>query len=39
MIVRQAKDGESFIDLMDGEHTLTVDDIVIADSTKILALA
>jgi phenylalanyl-tRNA synthetase beta chain len=39
VIVRQAKAWEVFIDLTDGEHTLTADDIVIADSTKILALA
>lgn len=39
MIVRQAKAGELFVDLTDGEHTLTADDIVIADSEKILALA
>lgn len=39
VIVRQAKAWELFMDLTDGEHTLTVDDIVIADSEKILALA
>ncbi len=39
IIIRQAKAGEQFIDLSDGEHTLTADDIVIADSKKILALA
>jgi phenylalanyl-tRNA synthetase beta chain len=39
VIVRQARDGELFVDLADGEHTLTADDIVIADSEKILALA
>lgn len=39
VIVRQAKDGEKFVDLTDGEHILTADDIVIADSEKILALA
>ena len=39
VIVRQAKNGESFVDLTDGEHILNADDIVIADSTKILALA
>ena len=39
VIVRQAKAGELFVDLTDGEHTLTADDIVIVDSEKILALA
>jgi phenylalanyl-tRNA synthetase beta chain len=39
VIVRQAKAWEVFVDLTDGEHTLTADDIVIADSEKILALA
>ena len=37
--VRQAKDGEHFVDLADGEHTLNSHDIVIADDEKILALA
>lgn len=39
IIVRQATEGEVFIDLFDKEHTLTSDDMVIADHTKILALA
>lgn len=39
IIVRQAVNGEEFIDLMDTKHTLTAEDIVIADDTKILALA
>jgi len=39
IVVRQAKDGEKFMDLADEEHVLTTDDIVIADSEKILALA
>ncbi|USN57345.1 MAG: hypothetical protein H6766_02615 [Candidatus Peribacteria bacterium] len=37
--VRMAAEGEQFVDLMDGEHTLTPEDIVIADDQKILALA
>jgi len=37
--VRQAQDGEQFVDLADGEHILTSHDIVIADDEKILALA
>ena len=36
--MRYAKEGEKFIDLMDGEHTLKSTDIVIADNKKILAL-
>ena len=39
IIVRQAKKGETFIDLFDKEHTLIESDIVIADKEKILALA
>lgn len=39
IIIRQATDGEHFVDLMDGEHVLTTHDIVIADDSKILALA
>ncbi|MBP7847922.1 hypothetical protein KA013_01725 [Patescibacteria group bacterium] len=39
MIVRQAKAGETFIDLLGKEHTLIDEDIVIADASKILALA
>lgn len=38
VIVRQAKQGETCIDLFGDEHVLTEEDIVIADSTKILAL-
>ena len=36
--VRFAKEWEQFIDLMDTTHTLTVNDIVIADDKKVLAL-
>ena len=36
--VKYAKDGEIFIDLMDGEHILQSTDIVIADDEKVLAL-
>ena len=39
IVVRNAKKDEKFIDLKDGEHTLTEGDIVIADKEKILALA
>ncbi len=39
LIIRQAKEGERFVDLFDKEHELTPDDIVIADHTKICALA
>jgi len=39
LIIRQAKDGERFVDLFEKEHTLTPDDIVIADHSKICALA
>lgn len=39
IIVRQASTGETFVDLFDKTHTLTCDDIVITDATKILALA
>jgi phenylalanyl-tRNA synthetase beta chain len=37
--VRQANNGELFLDLTGKEHSLSADDIVIADDTKILALA
>jgi len=37
--IRQAKDWEEFVDLLDQKHILTSDDIVIADEEKILALA
>lgn len=36
--VRNAKKGETFIDLFDKEHTLDPQDIVICDDEKILAL-
>jgi phenylalanyl-tRNA synthetase beta chain len=39
IIVRNAKDGEKFVDLFAAEHTLKSTDIVIADKKKILALA
>ncbi|MBO4517100.1 hypothetical protein J5751_06860 [bacterium] len=39
MIVRQAKDGEKFVDLFEKEHTLQATDMVIADEEKVLALA
>lgn len=38
VIVRNAKDGEKFIDLFEAEHSLKSTDIVIADKKKILAL-
>lgn len=37
--IRQAQDGEVLVDLMDVEHILTADDVVIADDHKVLALA
>jgi phenylalanyl-tRNA synthetase beta chain len=39
IIVRQAESGEQFTDLFETTHTLTEDDIVIADNEKVLALA
>jgi len=39
IIVRNAKDGEKFIDLFATEHSLKANDIVITDKNKILALA
>ena len=39
IIVRNAKDGEKFMDLFATEHILKASDVVIADKTKILALA
>jgi len=39
IIVRNAKDGEQFTDLFDKTHTLKSTDIVIADNSKVLALA
>lgn len=39
IVVRNAKKGEKFTDLKDGEHILNEGDIVIADKEKVLALA
>jgi len=39
VIIRNAKDGEEFVDLFETKHTLKSTDIVIADKNKILALA
>ena len=39
LVVRDAKEGEKFVDLFGQEHILQPSDIVIADSKKILALA
>ncbi|MEI6425914.1 MAG: phenylalanine--tRNA ligase subunit beta [Candidatus Absconditabacteria bacterium] len=39
IIVRNAKDGEQFVDLFEATHTLKHTDLVIADQDKILALA
>ncbi len=39
LIVRQAQEWESFVDLFDAEHILTEQDIVICDEKWILALA
>ncbi len=38
IVIRQARDGEKFVDLFEKEHTLQPGDIVIADSEKVLAL-
>lgn len=38
IVIRNAKDGEKFIDLFEAEHSLLTTDIVIADEEKILAL-
>lgn len=39
LIIRDAKEGELFVDLFEKEHILTAQDLVIADEKKILALA
>lgn len=39
VIVRNAKDGETFTDLFETQHSLKANDIVITDKKKILALA
>ncbi len=39
IVVRNAKNGETFIDLFDKEHSLIESDVVIADKEKVLALA
>lgn len=39
IVVRQATDGEKFIDLFDTEHSLTEDDLVITDDNGVIALA
>jgi len=39
IVVRNAKDGEKFVDLFETEHILKASDIVITDKKKILALA
>ena len=39
IIVRNAKDGEEFVDLFETKHILKDTDMVIADKNKILALA
>ena len=39
IIIRNAKDGEKFVDLFEKEHELIASDVVIADNKKILALA
>lgn len=39
IIIRNAQDGEKFVDLFEKEHELKSTDIVIADKKKILALA
>ena len=37
--VRNARDGETFVDLFEVKHTLRDTDLVIADNEKVLALA
>lgn len=39
IIIRNAVEGEKFVDLFEKEHTLVSSDMVIADDEKILALA
>ncbi|HCY20792.1 TPA: hypothetical protein DIC40_02880 [Patescibacteria group bacterium] len=39
IIIRNAKDGEEFVDLFETKHILKSTDIVITDKKKILALA
>lgn len=39
IIVRNAKQGEEFVDLFDKTHILQEKDIVITDKSKVLALA
>jgi phenylalanyl-tRNA synthetase beta chain len=39
IIVRNATEGEEFVDLFEAKHVLKETDIVIADKNKILALA
>lgn len=39
IIIRNANDGEKFVDLFEKEHALVSTDMVIADDEKILALA
>lgn len=39
IVIRNAKEGEKFVDLFESEHTLLDSDVVIADEKKILALA
>ena len=39
IIVRNAKDGEKFVDLFETEHVLKATDVVITDKKKILAIA
>lgn len=39
IIIRNANDGEKFVDLFEKEHELKSSDLVIADKKKILALA
>ena len=36
--MRQARDGERFVDLFGTEHELSTSDVVIADEEKVLAL-
>ena len=39
IVVRNATDGEGFVDLFGAEHTLAAQDIVIADESGVIALA
>lgn len=39
VVIRQAQEGETFVDLLSQKHTLSAEDVVIADDNWLLALA